>query len=457
MRIIQTIRDAGRAMVIAFNKWDLVNEERRLLPRARDRARPRAAAVGAADQLHGPHRLARRPARAGDRQGARGLGDAHRHRCAQHVPRSPGVRAPHPVRSGKQPKILFATQPSTAPPTFVLFTSGKLDAAYERYIERRLREEFGFVGTPIVIEQKPREKSASAERRQGVTPALDEPVVGVDRRAAVGAYLQVQVRPGGVAAVADGADGQRRRPPGRRDVGRALVAVPDLGAVRERDDGPQPVGAPRPPPRSRCRQRRRRSARRSPRRSPDRRARPPTAARSGRSPRTAVGRERQHRRHLVGIAGHPYVARTRCRPSRARSRASARRLSAASDRCRSRRRRSSSVVSDRLVSSRTLDSGAACGRGERRATGLPSRRRQRAAGRPDGGWLARSPPGGGASMLGGVSGTSGDLPEMARSGAPKRPVRTIRGSIQRGRWSCGSVPLAPPASRREHSGCSAAW
>ena len=46
---------------------------------------------------------------------------------------------PHPVRGGKQPKILFGTQTGTAPPTFVLFTSGKLDAGYERYIERRLR------------------------------------------------------------------------------------------------------------------------------------------------------------------------------------------------------------------------------------------------------------------------------------------------------------------------------
>ncbi len=99
-------------------------------------------------------------ARAGDRQGARGLGDAHRHRLRS--TRSSVAWCPSTptgaLRSGKQPKILFATQPSTAPPTFVLFTSGKLDAAYERYIERRLREEFGFVGTPIVIEQKPREK-----------------------------------------------------------------------------------------------------------------------------------------------------------------------------------------------------------------------------------------------------------------------------------------------------------
>jgi GTP-binding protein len=62
------------------------------------------------------------------------------------------------VRSGKQPKVLFGTQAQTSPPTFILFTSGKLDASYERYLERRLREQFGFVGTPIVIQQKPREK-----------------------------------------------------------------------------------------------------------------------------------------------------------------------------------------------------------------------------------------------------------------------------------------------------------
>lgn len=65
---------------------------------------------------------------------------------------------PHPVRGGKQPKVLFGTQVSTAPPVFVLFTSGPLEASYLRYIERRLREEYGFVGTPIVIQQKPREK-----------------------------------------------------------------------------------------------------------------------------------------------------------------------------------------------------------------------------------------------------------------------------------------------------------
>ena len=65
---------------------------------------------------------------------------------------------PHPVRGGKQPRILFATQADTRPPTFVLFTTGFLEAGYRRFIERRLREEFGFEGTPIEVSVKMREK-----------------------------------------------------------------------------------------------------------------------------------------------------------------------------------------------------------------------------------------------------------------------------------------------------------
>ena len=70
-----------------------------------------------------------------------------------------GVAAtPPPVRSGKQPKILFATQAGTRPPRFVLFTSGFLEAGYRRFIERRLREDFGFAGSPIEVSVKVREK-----------------------------------------------------------------------------------------------------------------------------------------------------------------------------------------------------------------------------------------------------------------------------------------------------------
>ena len=65
---------------------------------------------------------------------------------------------PHPVRGGKQPRILFGTQAATRPPRFVLFASGFLEAGYRRFIERRLREEFGFEGTPIEVSVRVREK-----------------------------------------------------------------------------------------------------------------------------------------------------------------------------------------------------------------------------------------------------------------------------------------------------------
>jgi GTP-binding protein len=157
-RIVQTVREAGRALVIAFNKWDLVDEERRYyLDREieRDLVRvPWAPRINITAKT-GWHVDRLVPALDAalkgweTRIGTGALNAFLGRLVAEH---------PHPVRGGKQPKVLFATQPSTAPPTFVLFTSGKLEASYLRYIERRLREEFGFVGTPIHLIQKPREK-----------------------------------------------------------------------------------------------------------------------------------------------------------------------------------------------------------------------------------------------------------------------------------------------------------
>jgi GTP-binding protein len=158
MRIIQTIRDAGRAMVIAFNKWDLVDDERRYyLEREieRDLVQVQWAPRINITARTGWHvdRLVPALDKALEGWETRVPTGA----LNTFLGRLVGEH-PHPVRSGKQPKILFATQPSTSPPTFILFTSGKLDASYERFVERRLREQFGFVGTPIVIQQRPREK-----------------------------------------------------------------------------------------------------------------------------------------------------------------------------------------------------------------------------------------------------------------------------------------------------------
>jgi GTPase der len=54
--------------------------------------------------------------------------------------------------------VLFATQASTRPPVIVLFTTGFLEAGYRRYLERKLRETFGFEGSPVRIAVRMREK-----------------------------------------------------------------------------------------------------------------------------------------------------------------------------------------------------------------------------------------------------------------------------------------------------------
>jgi GTP-binding protein len=158
LRIILSVRESGRALVIVFNKWDLVDDERRYyLEREYERE---LVQVQWAPRVNltartGWHLDRLLPALEAALEGwesrvPTGALNAFLGRLvAEH---------PHPVRGGKQPKILFGTQAQTAPPTFILFTSGKLDAGYERYIERRLREEFGFIGTPIVLQVRPREK-----------------------------------------------------------------------------------------------------------------------------------------------------------------------------------------------------------------------------------------------------------------------------------------------------------
>jgi GTPase len=157
-RIITAVAEAGRALVIAFNKWDLVDEERRYyLDREveRDLVRVSWAPRVNITARTGWHidRLvpALDSALAGwsTRISTGSLNSFLGRLMAEH---------PHPVRGGKQPKIMFGTQVSTEPPTFVLFTSGQLEASYLRFVERRLREEFGFVGTPVHVQQRPRKK-----------------------------------------------------------------------------------------------------------------------------------------------------------------------------------------------------------------------------------------------------------------------------------------------------------
>ena len=62
------------------------------------------------------------------------------------------------MRGGKQRESSSATQASTRRRVSVIFATGFLEHGYRRYIERSLREEFGFEGTPIQISVNIREK-----------------------------------------------------------------------------------------------------------------------------------------------------------------------------------------------------------------------------------------------------------------------------------------------------------
>ncbi|MFF4383619.1 ribosome biogenesis GTPase Der [Kitasatospora sp. NPDC001547] len=157
-RIISMAVEAGRAVVVAYNKWDQLDEERRYyLEREieRDLVQVQWAPRVNVSAKTGRHMEKLVPAIETALEGWETriptarlnafLGEL----VAAH---------PHPIRGGKQPRILFGTQAGIRPPRFVLFASGFLEAGYRRFIERRLREEFGFVGTPISISVRVREK-----------------------------------------------------------------------------------------------------------------------------------------------------------------------------------------------------------------------------------------------------------------------------------------------------------
>ena len=66
---------------------------------------------------------------------------------------------PPPVRKNKRPHIIYSVQAETEPPTFILFVrGGDLAPDYLRFMERRLRETFDFVGTPVRVVARKRKR-----------------------------------------------------------------------------------------------------------------------------------------------------------------------------------------------------------------------------------------------------------------------------------------------------------
>lgn len=157
-RVLRMILDSGRALVVAYNKWDLVDEDRRdLLEREIElqlshvpwaRRVNISAKTGRALQKLEPAMI--EALESWDQRISTGQLNTWL--------RAVIAETPPPMRGGRLPRVLFATQASTKPPVIVLFTTGFLEHGYRRFLERKLRESFGFEGSPVRIAVRVREK-----------------------------------------------------------------------------------------------------------------------------------------------------------------------------------------------------------------------------------------------------------------------------------------------------------
>ncbi|MGI9667935.1 MAG: ribosome biogenesis GTPase Der [Acidimicrobiia bacterium] len=156
-RLAEEIERSGTGLVLVLNKWDELTEDQRL--HTEDSVADRLAFVDWAPLIRmsamtgaRSHRLPKYIREA--------LDNRRKHVPAPEVNRL--VRAlqeahPPPVRKGRRPKILYAVQAETEPPTFVLFVrGGELGSDYIRFIENRLRDKYDFTGTPIRIRTRNR-------------------------------------------------------------------------------------------------------------------------------------------------------------------------------------------------------------------------------------------------------------------------------------------------------------
>jgi GTP-binding protein len=156
-RLARQVIDAGRGLVMVLNKWDLTDEDRReRLDRELDRLLGFTAFAP----------LLRTSAHTG--RGLKTLGAVVDQAHAEWSRRIPTARlnrwlieavaatAP-PMARGRTVRLRYATQVEVGPPTFRVFSNAQVPASYVRYLERSLRDTYGFIGTPLRVGIRVRE------------------------------------------------------------------------------------------------------------------------------------------------------------------------------------------------------------------------------------------------------------------------------------------------------------
>lgn len=150
-KLARQIVDAGRALVLVANQWDRVDVERQ---EAFDAERRRQLAFVSFAEL------IRTSATTG-RGMQRVLAAVDRALAgwSQRVPTSQlnawladaVAASPPPMQGQRTVRLRYATQPSVQPPRVLVFGNADVPDAYRRYLERTLRERFGFEGSPILV------------------------------------------------------------------------------------------------------------------------------------------------------------------------------------------------------------------------------------------------------------------------------------------------------------------
>ena len=169
-KLARQILDAGRALVIVLNKWDLTDDHRReWIERELDRLLHFVAWAPlvrtSAKTGRGIDKLLPAVDRALDEWLRRIPTAALNDWLADAV-----AATPPPMHAHRNVRVRYVTQVAVGPPTFRVFTTGDLSPGYLRYLERRLRETFGFSGTPLDVGYRVRARWEERDRPAGKRP-----------------------------------------------------------------------------------------------------------------------------------------------------------------------------------------------------------------------------------------------------------------------------------------------
>ena len=173
--------EEGRGLVIAVNKWDLVEDKTdKTFAQYSEWIRSEVPFLEFAPIVSISAKTGQRVGKVlelaidiwGERRKRVSTGELNR------VLRAAVERQQPPVVKGRRPKVFYGTQAGVAPPTFVFFANDAalIHFSYRRFIENRLREEFGFDGTPIKLVFRDRESVKLPRRRSaGKSPVSKGP------------------------------------------------------------------------------------------------------------------------------------------------------------------------------------------------------------------------------------------------------------------------------------------